>query len=305
MKCIIFYFSGTGNTELISRTLQKSLIGGFKKVELISVESITEDSSYDLNDTVVGLGFPVYKFTWPPVMKKVLSLLRRLRENSAKPLPFFVYSTYCRFKGSALHLMAREAEQYNMVYTGGKAFKCPSNGEAATQNSQTLLWKSVMYFEARPDKKCDRFSEKIISGVNKFLKKGIGKKHRGYFLDNYRIQLAGNIEKHGYPSLRINKDLCNKCLLCYKRCPEENFHFQKGMLCVHDQFNCLHCLRCMQHCPCHALSFTEAPEGPSRYTLKTRDSLWLSAINSSHSYLPGPLLQKLWGIKKLLIYTFR
>jgi ferredoxin len=280
MKYTIFYFSGTGNTKMITRNLKKDIEQNGYNVNLYSIEDLDEYSSIALKDTVIGIGFPVYKFTYPRILSKVFPLLRKaVEETSDTKLPFFVYSTYCRFAANSLHLMAKDVEKLGYSLIAKKSFKSPSNGIASMKNPDGYEYRTVMYFENRINLSVNEFSKVIESNAVKFYKYGYTEKHHGSPLDKLRIHIVGKIEKSRYPKLQIDYSACIKCGVCVKGCPDDNLVMDRDVV-IKDDRNCLHCLRCMHGCPKHAVTFGKLTKGPLRYSKDIREKLYEKAINT-------------------------
>jgi len=77
MKYKLVYFSGTGNTELISRELAVRLEKLGHAVELTSLGPKTDATRLSADADVLGFGFPVYKFTFPDYFKRFFPALNR------------------------------------------------------------------------------------------------------------------------------------------------------------------------------------------------------------------------------------
>ena len=56
-----------------------------------------------------------------------------------------------------------------------------------------------------------------------------------------------------------------------------------------DQFNCLHCLRCIHLCPRHVISFGELTHGPQRYKGKNRKTLYAKSCNGEGEFFEKDL----------------
>ena len=136
-----------------------------------------------------------------------------------------------------------------------------------------------MFFEDNITDKLDQFTNEIIDNSFKYQNKDFRIKHRGNFLDSLRLKIVKDIERTKYPKLEIDRKKCNVCGLCAKNCPESNLIKMNDNIKIVDDFACLHCLRCMHHCPQFAISFGKLTEGPNRYTIKVKDKLFEKASN--------------------------
>ncbi|MCD4829597.1 MAG: EFR1 family ferrodoxin [Candidatus Cloacimonetes bacterium] len=279
MDYVLIYFSGTGNTKLISEEIQKRLEKKHHNVELISIESLDRIERLNLQKKVIGIGFPVYKFTYPDIMNKLFPLLKAKQEGRQEDSPFFLYCTYTRFDADSLHNFARKMEKLAFRLIVKASFKCPSNGIASMKSAESYEYSSVMFFEDNIADKLDQFADEIANNSAKYQNSDFRLKHTGKIYDSIRLKIVEDIERTKYPRLRINQDLCNICGLCAAHCPETNLVNMGKKICIIDEFACLHCLRCMHHCPKYAISFGELTTGPQRYTIKVRNKLFDKAAS--------------------------
>ena len=278
MKILILFFSGTGNTGLITAELVSRFRRHGWDTEAVSVEDLKYNSR-DFNFTLrtmdmLGFGFPVYKFSYPEIMEKLFPLLTNLKPSGK---PFFVFSTYCRFASTALHRFALGIESAGTseperphVPVVMRAFKCPSNGIASLQEPESRAYNEVMYFEPGIGSALDRYVEQAADGYELFIRDRTAVSHHGSLIDIPRERLVGKIERSRYPLLSVDAELCIGCGLCAKRCPDDNFDMIDKIAVPRDVSACLHCLRCLHICPKKAVSFGPLVKGPSRYTPKNQ-----------------------------------
>lgn len=279
MNIKILYFSGTGNTELIAKKIAENLKPNNWNVELISIENKEAIESLDFSNSIVGFGFPVYKLTYPENFNPLIKMLNTKADNT----PYFLFSSYTRFNGSSLKDFQRKLDNKKFMLLCTEKFKSPSCGISARLDINDYEYKSVMFFEDNIQNKIDNFAAAITQTTPKKLflwpqnplKKLIHK-------------IVSNIELTKYPELQIDYTKCRACGLCAKKCPDSNYTLSETAVQVIDNKNCLHCLRCMHHCPANAISFGKLTKGENRYTLKSRNSLFdIAASGIKNSYWPN------------------
>jgi len=261
---IIFYFSGTGNTQLIAEEIKIRLESKGSLVQMISIEDKEALEKADLTGKTIGFGYPVYKFSYPDILNSVIEKINSIAEGN----DFFQFCTYARFTGDAFadFLSALNKDKFRL--TAQKSFKSPSCGISSCRPYDDYEYLSVMFFEDDIDKRLDEFTEEISEAK---LCTEYSKRNK---IHSFRKRIVEDIEITKYPKLTINADLCTNCGLCADNCPENNLTKGKEGIKITDDKGCLHCLRCINHCPKNAVSFGRLSQGDNRYTIKIRDMLF-------------------------------
>ena len=270
MKFIIIYFSGTGNTELIASELGTRLNDRNHEVELISIEDRKKLQSFSFHNAVIGFGFPVYKFSYPDIFNSLFPLFNEMAENTS----YFMFSTYACFTAYSFSdfFNKLDSDKFNLI--AEEDFKSPSCGISARKPESDYEYKTVMFFEDDINNKLDRFTEKIEMSVQN---KPEYLSHKSSLLSSLRSRIVSNIELTKYPKLQIDSSLCTLCGVCSEKCPEDNLEKSGDRILVKDDRGCLHCLRCMNHCPSNAINFGKLSRGENRYTLSIRNELFKKA----------------------------
>jgi len=267
MDYAIIYFSGTGNTALVSEEIKKRLVKNGHNVDLLPIEE-NDILTVDLKNKIIGFGYPVYKFTYPDIFEKFMTTLNKAQGSYC----YFQFSTYARFDAYAFDDFSRKLDPNKFTLIGEKSFKSPSCGISCRKPNDDYEYESVMFFENEIDKRLDEFVELIIMG------KGINKHASNNPLRRIKKSLIKNIEITKYPKLTIDLNKCINCGLCTKKCPENNLVKNISEIVVKDDVHCLHCLRCMNHCPSNAIDFGILSQGDNQYTLKIRDQLFNKSL---------------------------
>ncbi|MHA1481602.1 MAG: EFR1 family ferrodoxin [Candidatus Thorarchaeota archaeon] len=285
MRYHIFYFSGTGNTKLVGMELKSRLEKSGYQAEITSIEALHELDVIPLDDVIFGFGFPVHKFSYPRLFDKPIEKIELIKNESAisEPIPYFLFNTYARFSANSLHNLASRFEEMDFDLITERSFKSPSNGIASMKSSDSFEYRSVMFFEERLNELLDSFVHEIIDRSISYKQSRFRKELSGSRIEKLRLRIVSDIERVKYPQMQIDESRCINCGLCAAKCPEANLTNLDDMIRIEDEFDCLHCLRCMHICPHHAISFGELTIGPQRYTPAIRNELFRQALDGQLS----------------------
>ncbi|MBY9008217.1 MAG: EFR1 family ferrodoxin [Candidatus Lokiarchaeota archaeon] len=235
----IFYFSGTGNTKVITK-----LIGdAFKKkckCDIIRIEDLLKNKrkinlcKYDL----IGIGNPIYGFDIP---KNIFNFFKKY--NFIDKQKIFIYSTcagpFCLNDIASFNLKKVIKKKglkliYEELFYMSSNIVFRYNDEVIKQLYNCAVIRSKKMVDnillgkkkIRSDKKCHRFFRWILS----FEK------------------LAWKIIPMDF---RVKK-ICNLCGLCVKNCPQNNIYTKNNK--IRFGYNCLACYRCVYGCPLKAIT---------------------------------------------------
>ena len=236
----IVYFSGTGNTEAITRLIA----GEFKKqhkVEVIKVEDILKRKvifdplRYDL----IGLGFPVYGFNAPENMFELVDSLAGIQGRE-----FFIYSTCAgpfylndiAAAGLKLRLRKKGAA---VVYE--KQFYMPANIGIKYPDELTKQLYNAASVHAR------YMVDDMAGGIRKVREDG--------FFPVLLRRFFLIWEKLAWPQVAADfwaRKTCDLCLKCVRSCPRDNIFVKNDR--IRFRFRCLACYRCVYGCPANAIT---------------------------------------------------
>lgn len=253
MKSVaIFYFSGTGNTELIAEMIKEQFIQNSFKVDMLRIEDVLKQNlkidlhSYDL----IGIGSQVLGFTSPNIVMKFAKTLPKGNEK------VFIFRTAGgvapqNYNASKSIKRVLGKKGYDVFYE--RLFSVNSNWVRRFDDAiVTKLFES-------DKRKVAIMCEEIIKGQTRFLKAG--------FKDGL---IMGMIAKIAPVFFKIaSKDLvvsnsCTHCGLCIKNCPSQNIIEKNGK--IKFKMSCNTCMRCVYSCPQKAISYKNfkffiVPEG--------------------------------------------
>ena len=239
---IIYYFSGTGNTELVANMVKEGFTNYKYKVSVVKIEDVLKKNleidveKYDLvgiGCQVIGFGMPniVYKFinSMPKVLHKKMFIFRTaggvapINYNSSRPI-----------------IIKLSKKGYEVFYE--RMFSISSNW---IDKFDEIIIKKL--YEATT-KKVDIMCKEVINGESRILKTGIGLK----------VIMIGVMSITRWIFPLIGKDLsanesCTHCGLCIRNCPTRNIYESNGK--IKFNFSCCSCMRCVYSCPKTAINY--------------------------------------------------
>ncbi len=249
---MIFYLSGTGNSQHVASELSKRT--GENLTAIYDIWN-GETFHYELtDDEVVGFVFPIY--SWGPP-SPILQFIRDLTLNHPNPYIFvtctcgddigrtsdILHATFKKKRWEAACIYSVIMPE-NYVCLPGFDVDTPQNEQKKLQALPTQLEKIAQTIHERK-----RGIEHVIPGKFPFLKSYIIRPLFNKFLVTDRFF-------HTTPS-------CNGCSKCSRECPTKNIEIKdkrpvwKG--------KCIGCLRCYHTCPMHSIHFGKMTEKKGQY----------------------------------------
>ena len=263
---LVCYFSGTGNTKHVAKTLTQAFLLRNADVNLqpINKQLISEKLSiteYDL----IGIGYPVHAFNAPKI---VFDFIRSLPTGTHKPLFLF------RTAGDPLLCAGGTTIIRSILARGGfkvfyeRLFVMPTNVlfPYNIRLSKQLLRHAEFHARYMVKELCNQRSR--LQSYPKWL--------------HYLSHAFSTLETRGTSRLfryfHVDKR-CNLCQICLRSCPMENIslhanHIQYGR-------HCTFCLRCVYICPQNAISL----KGVNFLLLREYNLAKIIALPQEASYL--------------------
>lgn len=240
-KIGIFYFSGTGNTEIIARLLSESYERKQINVELFRIEDIINHkkplSIHDFD--MIGVGHPVLGFG-----------ASGITDQFAKMLPS------CPGKKAFVFKTASSPHYINHGASDTVIHKMKEKGYRVFHNS--ILAMPCNWFMKYDDQLNKQLYEAAIKKVEKIVVDTINEQEQQLKINGVLSKLLRIIyygEEH-YGAKYFSKGLstsdnCNFCKKCVRNCPTHNISEAAGKICFGS--NCIWCMRCIYACPNHAI----------------------------------------------------
>ena len=111
----IFYFTGTGNSLAVAKTIDKA-ISAAKAAELISIPQLLDSNSLYYKDDVIGIVFPAYSLGLP---NPVVRFLKRVKLEADY---LFGIATKGGWAGAVLTQLKRRGKKYGFPFKLSKRY---------------------------------------------------------------------------------------------------------------------------------------------------------------------------------------
>lgn len=249
---MIFYFSGTGNSLHVAKSIAKE-----NNEELISIAAMLKDvkASYDFHlkdNEVIGFVYPIY--AWAPP-KQVLQFIEKLKLNNYKNNYIFNVATCGENVGKTMELVEKVLNKKNLLLNCGFSMKMPNN---------YIILGDVDTKEVEKKKLLE--AESIIAEINNTIKtrtNGIFKVKKG-FMPGILTNVINPLFNKGAadPKKFYSNDKCTGCGICEKVCNCSNITV-KGKPTWGSE--CTQCLACIHLCPTSAIQYGKGTMKKGRY----------------------------------------
>jgi len=246
MEITIFYYTGTGNSLWVARTLVK-LLGD---AEIVSISDWMKEKR-PIYSEVVGVVFPVHMWGVPPPIIKFISEIKAL-----SPRYIFGVAVDAGQVANTLVQLKNIFKKNGMTLSSGHEIKMPSNyipwGGAEPREKQEEKFESAK-----------RKLPVIISTINNKEIKPVDKGplwQRVFFTLLYKLSYTQIPKLDG--KFWVDEK-CNHCGICSRVCPAENIIMVEGKPSWNHR--CEQCLACIQWCPEKAIQYGEKTPIYERY----------------------------------------
>ena len=220
----IFYFTGTGNSLAIAKS-----IGG----NLISIPQVIDGNNFHFKDEAIGIVFPVYALIAPKMVRDFLDKAKFEADY------LFAIGTYGNSGGSSLLTLQKQAQKngYNFDYLD----------EILMVDNCLPIFEIGAEIAKIPQKKTEENTTRIVQNIHS-RKKNQAKSSLG----NRALSavVSGLLKYEKSAQKYIVNDNCNKCGICVKVCPAKNV---KVVSKVQFDNHCAGCQSCLHLCPQNAI----------------------------------------------------
>ncbi len=239
---VVYYFSGTGNTEIVASMLRDGFSGLECAVTLIRIEDIlngdrkVDPGEYDL----VGIGCPVIGYGVPKIVRDFVRLLPKA--NHKKTFIFRTAGGVAPVNYNASKSMIRKLAGKGYDVFHERVFSISSNWIVKFDDAV------IRQLHEATGRKAAIMCREVVQGENRILRTGIG------------LRVRMELMMHAFSGFfrLIGKDMvvdkaCSDCGLCIKECPSRNIVRKNGK--IRFNLSCNSCMRCVYSCPRSAIHF--------------------------------------------------
>lgn len=235
---MIYYFSGTGNSEYVASKLSIALNDSMQSMESASILK---------QDSCIGIITPVYFFELPSIVE---DFLQRLTVSPETYL--YLVVTYGGKPG-------------NISKQANKIMKKKGIGFYAMYGVKMVDTYIPMYNASKNKEIESHIDTQIKTIVDRISQRRIGDYLKGtlpHFINKAFEMYYKQARDTSHLSI---EDTCTCCGLCAKNCPQQAIEVKDKVTFTKDQ--CMMCLRCLHHCPVNAIKYDHKDKGQYRRLL--------------------------------------
>lgn len=253
---MILYFSGTGNTYAVAKTIAErtgdSLFDMGKAYRARNFEVKVEQGG------LLGFAFPTHRWSTPPLVDEFVRQMRFVTPDSKPYKPDYCFSveTFGHFPGTESSFFAKELLKYQGIKVDA-AFAVKSVGNCLylfNTPSDDVVARKL----ASADDAAERVAEMVaarhtgdtVSANPLGATLSLGTGHEG--------------KKRSTKVYNVLADKCIGCGTCATVCPTGTVKLINGKP-VWSGEHCTECLRCLHFCPQSASQHGKVTEGRKRY----------------------------------------
>ncbi len=229
----LYCFTGTGNTLLLCKRMQKVFDSKGSKTRLLRIEN--EDPKRIVPENIIGLAFPVAIFSTYPLVVRFIKGLPKVDGTQ-----IFMLDTMGGFSLGLVSHVRSLLRQKGYRTIGAKQFIMPDNFTPSLEKDV----KNPEILE-RALEKAEKYANRLWEG--KTLWRAVPVLPGLIF---WLSQLIFKIPDFKKKSVKMVQQNCAKCGLCAKLCPVKNIAIREYPVFLD---KCELCMRCIAFCPTHAL----------------------------------------------------
>lgn len=253
-----YYFSGTGNTHLIVKTMKETFQENGIDTNMRKIEN-SKPEEVNLNHTL-GLGFPVAELsTYPFIWKFIKSL------PPAENTEIFMVDSLAGFSGGLVGPVREIVKKKGYHPIGACEIVMPPNifyiedEEACKKKVDNGLMKAREYVEALIKGEAKWGRVPLLSDVM-------------YYTSLIGLRITESNLNQKLLNFNPDKERCSKCQICHLLCPIDNINIDENGYPKHLK-HCQYCLRCASFCPKGAINCRINYKNKTYHAVKAKELL--------------------------------
>lgn len=247
MKTTIYYFSATGNSLYVAKSLADKL----GECQLVSISALRENESITTDAERIGIVFPTHYFGLPPLVGEFIG---KLQTGTVKYTFAIVTSGSSRHLNSALQEAIGRFAAKGCTLNAGFHVNMISNYLPLSNLPPAHKIKQKL---AKAELAIEQAANAIQSLENTAESERFWKPFRAINRYWQKRLLPKSYRKFSC------SDACISCGSCAKICPVENIRLSKGK--PEWRQDCQECLACLHICPVKSIEFGTKTAGRTRY----------------------------------------
>lgn len=247
---MVFYFSGTGNSQLAAKQIAAEL--GDQLVSINACLKKGEKKTFHSERPMVFVA-PLYAWRLPRVVEQWIRGTKFEGNRSA----YFVLTRGGGTQGNAAAYAADLCAETGLTYRGLASAQMPENYialSAAPSESEcaAIIHRAKPVFSqlARRIGLGEAFPQPPVSLGGRFLSGPFNPLYYRFYIKDKGFTVS---------------NACVSCGKCVKRCPLNNISLADGKPVWNG--NCTHCMACICGCPTEAIEYRSISKGKRRYDI--------------------------------------
>lgn len=253
---LLYFFSATGNTWWVAKTLAEKLKELDIETQLVNIESKKEELTK--KPDMIGIAYPVYGSDYPVNVGEFVEGL-----PDAGDMDCFIVTSMLGFSGDGALTLEKTLKDKGYNLKQAVNFRMMNNIKLpypVLAQTQMYSEKEAAIIRENTGKKIKRLAERIASEEKWIEGRGI-LNNIGGLMQRVPVGYLGWTRwAHNFS---LDKDACTSCGQCVKYCPTQNITMKDGDITWGE--NCMCCVRCYNLCPTDAILYKEGSRNRKKF----------------------------------------